>query len=53
MKNTCENCARLLKIINTDNKFCVNEKGLLYIVGNSWYKENNCNEKVDKFYLIK
>lgn len=53
MENSCEKCARLLKIVNSRTKFCVTEKGILYFVDEDWYKKNDCKEQVNKFCLRK
>lgn len=51
MSGGCKECARLLRVVNNGTKFCVTEKGVLYFVADDWYKENNCENKVNEFCL--
>ena len=43
----CKGCAKLVQIVNTDAKFCTTNKGVLYVVDDKYYSDNNCDEKVN------
>lgn len=50
-KEGCKNCARLMRIVNNGTMFCTTDKGILYFVDDEWFKENNCENKVNEFTL--